>query len=84
MKELDCVRVVLMDMPASVHGFTVSDGFDYYTIVLNPRLSHQMQVETYAHELSHIINGDFSIMQNINRDMMECMSADQIENIRHK
>lgn len=86
MKELDpnCVRVVLVDMPTSVHGFIVSDGFDFYTVVLNPRLSKEMQTKTYFHEISHITNGDFSRMQDINRDLMESLSADQIENIRHE
>jgi len=80
----DCIRVVLVDMPPSIHGFTVSDGFDFYTVVLNPRISHEMQVKTYAHEISHITGGDFSRMQDINRDMFEYMSADEIEKIRHE
>ncbi len=84
MIDYDCIRVVLIDMPPSINGFTISDGFDYYTIVLNPRLSQQKQEETYAHEISHIMNGDFSRMQDINRDLLEEMTADQLETIRHE
>ena len=75
MKKLDLndVRVVLIDKPTSVHGFVISDGFDFYTVVLNPRLSHEMQHTTYFHELSHIKYGDLSRMQDINRDLLEVL-----------
>ena len=43
-----------------------------------------MQHTTYFHELSHIKYGDLSRMQDINRDLLEVLSADQIEDIRHK
>ena len=49
-EEPDCIRVVLIDMPPAIHGFTVSDGFGFYTVVLNPRLSVEMQRKTYYHE----------------------------------
>ena len=26
-------KVILLDLPCAVHGFVVSDGFDFYTIV---------------------------------------------------
>ena len=82
-EEPDCIRVALIDMPPAIHGFTVSDGFGFYTVVLNPRLSVEMQRKTYYHEISHIQNGDFDRMQDANRDMMDDMSLDQLEKIRH-
>ena len=49
-------KVILLDLPCAVHGFVVSDGFDFYTIVLNSRLSYEMQRQAYMHEVSHIEN----------------------------
>ena len=68
-------KVILLDLPCAVHGFVVSDGFDFYTIVLNSRLSYEMQRQAYMHEVSHIENGDISRMQDINRDLMEDCGA---------
>ena len=45
-------KVILLDLPCAVHGFVVSDGFDFYTIVLNSRLSYEMQRQAYMHEVS--------------------------------
>lgn len=83
MEELDYVRVVLVDMPTTIHGYTVCDSSDFYTVALNSRLSSEMQKYAYDHELSHIINGDFSRMQDANRDLQEEISADELEKIRH-
>ena len=77
-------KVILLDLPCAVHGFVVSDGFDFYTIVLNSRLSYEMQRQSYMHEVSHIENGDISRMQDINRDLMEDCGADIIEALRHQ
>lgn len=76
--------MVLKDLPVTVQGFTVSDGFDFYTIFINSRLSSRMQMDAYDHELAHIENGDFSRMQDINRDMMENTDANILEALRHK
>ena len=43
-----------------------SDGS--YTIFLNARLSHERQLEAYAHALSHIQGNDF---EKDNADMIE-------------
>ena len=63
-------KVILLDLPCAVHGFVVSDGFDFYTIVLNSRLSYEMQRQAYMHD--------------INRDLMEDCGADIIEALRHQ
>lgn len=52
----------LVDMPCSVRGFatrTVEPDGDYYTIVLNARLTHEMHQRSYKHEEQHIESGDF-------------------------
>lgn len=77
------INVILSDLPSAVQGFVVCDGFDFYTIVLNSRLSYETQRKAYFHEISHIANGDFSRMQDINRDLSENNDADSIEAIRH-
>ncbi len=81
--ESDCVRVILRDLPHSINGFTIFDGFDFYTIVLNSRLTFEHQRETYFHELSHIACGDFARRLDINSDML-CSDASTIETVRRK
>ena len=52
----------LFDMPARVRGYikeTCEPDGDYYTIVLNSRLSHEQNCETYLHELKHMEEDDF-------------------------
>jgi hypothetical protein len=49
-----------------------ADGF--CTIVLNSRLSAEMQRKAYLHEIDHIKNDD----------LYSPLSADQIEAVRHE
>jgi Zn-dependent peptidase ImmA (M78 family) len=50
--------VRLMDLPPRIKGFvTMRDGEP--VIVLNARLSHEENVETYLHELKHLERNDF-------------------------
>lgn len=56
---MDNVRTVYCDLPVSIGGFTVATADDYFTIVVNQNLSYYQNVETYKHELTHIVNGDF-------------------------
>ena len=52
------VPVVLMDLPTSVHGF-ICLGEDYNPcIVINTRITKELQEEAYKHELKHLENGD--------------------------
>lgn len=67
------INVLLFDLPVTVHGFVIENDIDCYTIVINARLSKQMQTECYRHELEHIAKGDF-----------EKHDADSIEMERHK
>ncbi len=67
-------QTVYQNLPYKVKGFvTYNTADDFYTIVLNSRHSHSMNVETYKHELKHITNEDFYNPLNINN----------IESIRH-
>lgn len=55
---MDNIRTILVDLPNTIGGYTVKQD-DYYTIVLNQNLSHDKNLITYAHEISHIENKDF-------------------------
>lgn len=55
----DYPRVVLHNMPTDVRGFLVADVEGGHTVVLNARLSWEMNRLTYLHELCHIRCGDF-------------------------
>lgn len=65
---------IYMNLPCKVRGFAVYNSCeDYYTIVLNSRLSYSQNVQAYFHELKHIECNDF----NSN------MPATVLEQIRH-
>ena len=52
---------IFANLPYKVSGFIMYDSADdYYTIVLNSRLSYEENRKTFEHELQHIINNDFS------------------------
>lgn len=55
---MENVRFVLADLPLSVNAYTICND-DFYTVVINARLSHSQQKEACKHELNHIKNGDF-------------------------
>lgn len=64
-------------MPVRVRGYikeTCEPDGDYYTIVLNSRLSYEQLRDTYLHEISHIDNDDFHSEGGVQ----------QIESARHK
>lgn len=74
---MERVRVLMIELPHSIRGLTVyqfaDDGEAFYTILINSRLSAQMQCTTYDHEIRHIDSGDFEKMY----------SVDVLEGIRH-
>lgn len=55
---IDNVRSMLADMPVNVHAYTVKHD-DWYTVIINARLSDDVQRDAFRHELIHIKNGDF-------------------------
>ena len=65
---------IFLNLPCKVRGFAVYNACeDFYTIVLNSRLSHSQNLETYIHELEHITNDDF----------YSSMNASTLETIAH-
>ena len=52
------VRAVLQDWPVAVKGFVVTDENGDPTIVLNARHNRETNLETYQHELAHILGND--------------------------
>ena len=51
----------LINMPCSIYGYIykVKPEPDTYIIFLNAHLSYERLKRVYAHEYTHIINGDF-------------------------
>lgn len=70
------VNVKYLDLPCTIRAMTVKDydGEDYYTVVLNSRMSRDMHIKSYRHEMEHISSNDFDSQY----------SADYIESIRHR
>lgn len=67
------VGVWLIDLPCTVHGYTRKNTDDSYTIVINARMSSEMQIAVYDHEIGHINNGDYDNSADV----------DSLELIRH-
>lgn len=67
------INVVLENLPCGIRGFTRINDEDSATIVLNARLSQEMNADTYQHECEHIQNED------VNKT-----AIDPVETIRHK
>lgn len=67
------IKTIYCNLPNTISGFTVASNDDYFTIVLNENLSYYKNLETYLHEINHIIQGDFN---------KKC-PADIIESLAH-
>lgn len=52
------IRTVLVDMPTTISAYTILSD-DFYTVIINSRMTKEKQIEAYTHELMHIQNGDF-------------------------
>lgn len=71
------MNTVLIDMPCTIRGFmkeTVEPDGEYFTVVINSRMSHETQKDTAEHENEHLEHDDFYSGENI----------DLIEKERHK
>ena len=47
-----------VDMPTAVRGMTTLDEDGNYNVYINDRLSHDMRVETFKHEMMHVERDD--------------------------
>ncbi len=64
------MRTILIDMPAKIRGYIYEDvATGEQVCVLNSRLTHEANQQTYEHECSHAANGDLEIKEDI--DVME-------------
>lgn len=52
-------QVIYEDMPSKIKGFTIKNGDDTFTIIINGRLNAEQQRSIFLHELKHINDGDF-------------------------
>lgn len=58
---------IFLNLPYKIRGFAVYNTCeDFYTIVLNSRLSYAQNIKTYLHELEHITNDDFNSKLTVN------------------
>lgn len=58
---LDNYTTIFQNLPYKIKGFAIYNSKeDYYTIVLNSRLSYDQNIQTFIHELKHIKNDDFN------------------------
>ena len=59
MRMTSAVNTVLADLPCRIKAYTIINKDMSYTIVINARMSYEMQLESYKHELGHIQRGDY-------------------------
>ena len=60
-------NTIYLNLPYKIKGFCAyNSSEDFYTIVLNSRLSYAQNIETYIHELKHIRNNDFYSNLSVN------------------
>ena len=73
---MENIKVFIIDLPHRIHGATCyqceSDG-DLYIILINARLSYEMQKKALSHEMAHINNHDYDSMYTV----------DLLESLRH-
>ena len=48
-----------MNLPYDCRGYVTTNADGDYTVVLNARMSYDMNVQSYVHELKHIHYDDF-------------------------
>ena len=65
------MRIYLYDLPCKCRGFILRDPYtDEESIILNARLTHEANVEAYAHEMYHKLHGDLDSGEDVN--IIEC------------
>lgn len=56
---MEDVFVRYMGLPTTVRSFVVANKDMTYTVILNCKLSHEQNLISYQHELTHILQGDY-------------------------
>ena len=70
---MDDYTVVYKNLPYKVNAFTMYNAADnYYTIVLNSRISYQSAKKAFLHEMKHITQGDFYSQKDVGE--IECIA----------
>lgn len=60
------MRTYLYDLPVKCRGFLLRDPYTgEESIILNARLTHEANVEAYAHEMYHRIHGDLDGKEDV-------------------
>lgn len=63
---IDNFIVIYDNLPYKIRGFTLYHACDdYYTIILNSRMSYDSNKKTFLHELNHILKNDFIKYKNV-------------------
>lgn len=70
------MRTILVDLPCDCRGCVVETG-DEPCIVLNARMSHEMNIKSYEHELRHIKNNDLRCEESVNEIEAYCHKSDR-------
>ena len=65
----DDINIIMCDLPCSIGGHTYKSIDGYYTIILNSRLSHERNMQTYQHELDHINREELGAKSDV--DLLE-------------
>jgi len=53
-------------MPTTIRSYVVACQNNFFTIVLNARLSTEQNLLSYRHEIEHIQNGDYDKKCDVN------------------
>ena len=56
---MDNIFIRYYDMPCTIHSYVMLNRDDTYTVIINSRLSIDMQEQAMEHEMEHIQNGDY-------------------------
>jgi len=59
------IFVYILNLPCSIRGYTTRDCDGDYSIYLNSNLTHEAQLEAYAHEVEHIKANHFDSEQKL-------------------
>ena len=70
------VTIIFIDLPTTVRSFVKSNSDQSYTVVINSKLSAEMQRNAYRHELEHIESGDYE--KDVEADLIEIRAHHEV------